>query len=86
MNEHLLNKLVLALEFYANGENERVIYNHAVSDKATDALIDKGFIFEHEAYNGDQYYIEDGRTAREALAELKKYMEGKNERKNSPDC
>jgi hypothetical protein len=82
MNEQILNILVKALEFYANGENERVIYNRSVSDKATDELINKGFTFEHEAYNGDQYYIEDGRTAREALAELEKYIEDSNERTN----
>jgi hypothetical protein len=75
MNEQLLNTLVKALEFYANGENERVIYNHAVSNKASDDLKNKGFSFGFEAYNGDEYYIEDGRTARQALAELEKYME-----------
>ena len=87
MNEQILNVLVKALEFYANGENERVIYNRQVSDKTTHELMDKGFTFEHEAYNGDQYYIEDGRTAREALAELEKYIEGRkmNEQKLTYD-
>jgi hypothetical protein len=83
MNEELLNKLVLALEFYANGEHEQVIYNHTACNEARDSLTDKGFSFQSEAYNGDEYYVEDGRTAREALAELKKYIEDNDERTNS---
>jgi hypothetical protein len=81
MNEQLLNTLVKALEFYANGENTHIILNRRGIDfyTAREELENKGFSFDSENYNGDEVYIEDGRTAREALAELKKYMEENNE-------
>lgn len=77
MNEQLLNTLVKALEFYANGENTHIIFNRRGIDfnKAREALADKGFSFDSENDRGDECYIEDGRTARKALEELLAHIE-----------
>ena len=77
MNEKLLNTLVEALRFYADGENTQLIRNRQGIDfhKAREDLYNKGFSLDWESDNGDEFYIEDGRAARKALDELQKYIE-----------
>ena len=82
MNEQLLNTLVAALRFYADGENTRLLRNRHGIDfiKEGKALFDKGFSHEWESSNGDEFYIEDGRTAKAALDKLENYIEEENDR------
>lgn len=82
MNQQLLNTLVEALRFYADGENTRLLRNrHGIDfDTERKALVGKGFSFDSESYNGDEFYIEDGRTARVALDKLENYIEEENDR------
>lgn len=74
ITESQMQTIMEALNFYAFGHHEKFLSNRNGEfddwDKARADLDAKGFHFSHESYNGDEWYVECGRVAENAIQSL----------------
>lgn len=71
ISRHDLEQIKKSLEFYRDGLNHEIIVNRRTTrvdfEVERDKLIARGFTFDGESYNGDEYFVENGQTAQKAV-------------------